>query len=281
MSSSGDLAVLEVPSFRVTATWPSAQLQSLARFQPRSFCPFPRGVVVDARTVNEPDAFRSFSWWDDEHLAIQTYGGFFLVSTLSVFQNILGQSIDQIAEHSALSDAIALSAADQLRRLLVLEQSTTYLDSESQQVSLFAHDQASAEPSLLTNLKHYILNGGYTSKPFNPRVTLQTRSLNLLVIQTITPMECISRKLKLEEFGTAVELARAHGIDVDIVYKHQWIVSRLRFCPIEALSKVHDVYFVLGECLNFVPAKWDNLRRLIDLGCSKTQEPSFIQQAEV
>jgi hypothetical protein len=281
LSLSGHLAVMEVPSFRVTAAWSSLQLQTGTFLRPLSAPIFPSTAVVDARGPALPDAFRSFSWWGSDHLAIQSFGGYFLVSALDSFQNILGPAFDQLEVPATLTRAQTTDAAKNLFRLMILEQSTIYTDSNGQQVPLFSTGSTAPEPSLLMRFKHFLLEGGLTSQPFNAEAKLQSQTMNLLVVQTVTPMEIISRKLKLEEFGTALELAKAHGVDTDIVLKHQWIVSRARFCPIEALSKVNDVLFIVGECLNYTPAKFENIRRLVELGLAKTQEESFVEKAKV
>ena len=48
------------------------------------------------------------------------------------------------------------------------------------------------------------------------------RTHRLLAIQSTTPEELYERKIRLEEYGEAISLARAYGLDCDTVYQQQW-----------------------------------------------------------
>lgn len=56
--------------------------------------------------------------------------------------------------------------------------------------------------------------------PVPPRCIHRTH--RLLAIQSTTPEELYERKLRLEEYGEALSLARAYGLDCDVVYQRQW-----------------------------------------------------------
>jgi hypothetical protein len=44
----------------------------------------------------------------------------------------------------------------------------------------------------------------------------------LLHIKSTTPEELFERKLQSEEYGEALQLAKAYNLDADLVYQKQW-----------------------------------------------------------
>ncbi len=51
---------------------------------------------------------------------------------------------------------------------------------------------------------------------------LVTRNYRLICLKSTTPEELYSRKIDHEEYGEALMLAKAYGLDCDLVYQRQW-----------------------------------------------------------
>ena len=74
-----------------------------------------------------------------------------------------------------------------------------------------------------------------------------------------------------EEYGEALALARAYGLDCDLVYQRQWRNVPATIASInDYLSKVAKRNWVLRECLERVPEDVDAARELLLYGLKNT-----------
>lgn len=75
----------------------------------------------------------------------------------------------------------------------------------------------------------------------------------------------------LIEYGEALALARAYGLDCDLVYQRQWRNAPASVATIhDYLSKVSKRDWVLRECLGRVPDDVDAVRELLTYGLKNT-----------
>lgn len=49
-----------------------------------------------------------------------------------------------------------------------------------------------------------------------------TETHRLFSLRSITPMELFHQKIEAEEYGVALDLAKAYGLDSDLVYQRKW-----------------------------------------------------------
>ncbi len=84
---------------------------------------------------------------------------------------------------------------------------------------------------------------------------LVTRNYRLICLKSTTPEELYSRKIDHEEYGEALMLAKAYGLDCDLVYQRQW-----RKTPVSVAS-IQD-YLVKGVTTlrtSLVPYQWGDV----------------------
>lgn len=103
------------------------------------------------------------------------------------------------------------------------------------------------------------------------------RKFSLLHFKSTTPEELFERKLKLEEYGEALQLARSYKLDTDLVYQKQWRAKPIsKSTIIDYLSKIKKRSWILHECLQRVSPNIDTTKYLIDFGLRGTDLDSLI-----
>lgn len=89
---------------------------------------------------------------------------------------------------------------------------------------------------------------------------------------TRTPEELFEEKLFREEYDAALEIARIHGLNSDLVYQKQWNKADVSVESIDNfLSKVLDHHWVFGECLERIPQDLSSNKYLLDFGIELTE----------
>ena len=274
-SMNGELAILRLPGFQHEALYqPEELLPIMGHDASKCTSTVLAAARLDPRSSALPDAIRSVAWWDEQHLILQSFAGAFLVSPVQAPGNLLGKTVEHVAPCSAFGSAVLLDTEANRRRLVVLEQVDTYLDHNHKEVPLLAE---ALEPglSMLQRIKRF-LHWSLQIELFNSDIAFVEQTFNLVDFQTITPYEDVCRKLQKEEYGTAAELAVEHGLGTDLVYQYQWNAARSSACPLEALAKVQNVFYVLDQCFSFVPSKLDNIKRLLTVGMKRIQESEIL-----
>ena len=279
LSLTGHIAVFRLPAFQLVICWQPEDFLPLFVTNAPTVTTLPVHARIDARTSALPDAVRSIAWWNEQHLVLQSYAGAFLVSPIDQPRNILGKTVERLAPLSAFGNSVLVDAAKDRRCIVVLEQVDTYLDSSHKPVECLASAlvEGPKVPSLSQRVRRFFY-GSLQDELFNTNVAFVERAFNLVSFQTITPYEDVCRKLQKEEYGTAAELAAEHGLDTDLVYEFQWNATCQKLCPLEVLSKIHNTFYVIDQCLNFIPNKLDNIKRLLALGIKRITEPDATAQ---
>ncbi len=79
-------------------------------------------------------------------------------------------------------------------------------------------------------------------QPPRKRHRTVSRTYRLLGFKRTTPDELYMWKLDAEEYGEALALARAYGLDCDLVYQRQWRNTKATITAIhDYLSKVTQI----------------------------------------
>ena len=98
---------------------------------------------------------------------------------------------------------------------------------------------------------------------------------------TRTPEELFQDKLLHEEYEAALEIARIHGLDSDLVYQRQWNKSDVTLDSIDNfLSKVNDYQWVLGECIERIPQELESNKYLLDFGIDLTETIADFEETD-
>ncbi|XP_021958481.1 neuroblastoma-amplified sequence [Folsomia candida] len=93
----------------------------------------------------------------------------------------------------------------------------------------------------------------------------------IFLLRNITPQELFHQKIEAEEYGEALDLARAYKLDSDLVYQRQWSKSPVSVNTIrDYLGKIKKRNWVLQECLERIPPNADAARELLTFGLQGT-----------
>lgn len=97
------------------------------------------------------------------------------------------------------------------------------------------------------------------------------RKFSIMHFKSTTPEELFIRKLNAEEYGEALQLAKAYKLDTDLVYQKQWKIKPISKSTIlDYLSKIKKRSWVLQECLVRVSENIDYTKFLIEFGLRGT-----------
>ena len=100
-------------------------------------------------------------------------------------------------------------------------------------------------------------------------------------IDTRTPEELFEDKLLNEEYETALEIARIHSLNSDLVYQKQWNKADVTIESIDRfLVKVTDPQWVLSECLERIPQDLATNKYLLDFGIELTESVVDVNEME-
>ncbi|KAG9494612.1 hypothetical protein GDO78_002120 [Eleutherodactylus coqui] len=87
----------------------------------------------------------------------------------------------------------------------------------------------------------------------------------------------LSLEIDHEEYGEALSLAQAYGLDTDLVYQRQWRKSAVNIATIQDyLSKIKKRSWVLHECLERVPENVDAAKELLMFGLKGTDLEALV-----
>ncbi|KAF1512359.1 Neuroblastoma-amplified sequence, partial [Eudyptula albosignata] len=104
-----------------------------------------------------------------------------------------------------------------------------------------------------------------------------TKNFRLVSLRSTTPEELYQRKIDNEEYGEALSLAQAYGLDSDLVYQRQWRKSAVNVASIQDyLSKIKKRAWVLHECLERVPENVDAAKKLLQYGLKGTDLEALV-----
>nr|KAG5692694.1 hypothetical protein BaRGS_008557 [Batillaria attramentaria] len=122
----------------------------------------------------------------------------------------------------------------------------------------------------------YFLTDSERFMPPKKKPKTVTKVYRMVWLKSTTPEELYARKIDAEEYGEALALAQAYGLDCDLVYQRQWRKSPVSLASIQDyLSKISKRAWVLHECLERVPENIDAARELLQYGLRGTDLPAL------
>ncbi|CAI9734159.1 neuroblastoma-amplified sequence-like [Octopus vulgaris] len=127
----------------------------------------------------------------------------------------------------------------------------------------------------------YYVTDNERFQPLRKKPKLVNRTYQLVCLRSTTPEELYAQKIDNEEYGEALALAKAYGLDCDLVYQRQWQKSPVSIASIEDyLRKISKRSWVLHECLERVPETINALRELMEYGLKGTDLQAMIAIAK-
>ncbi|GAB1605191.1 neuroblastoma-amplified sequence-like [Argonauta hians] len=127
----------------------------------------------------------------------------------------------------------------------------------------------------------YYVTDNERFQPLRKKPKLVNRTYQLVCLRSTTPEELYAQKIDNEEYGEALALAKAYGLDCDLVYQRQWQKSTVSLASIEDyLRKISKRSWVLHECIERVPDSINALRELMEYGLKGTDLQAMIAIAK-
>ncbi|CAB3379605.1 Hypothetical predicted protein [Cloeon dipterum] len=226
------------------------------------------------------------SWWSENVLIISRYSGAVSVCSISDLQNLLGESPEFFAGCPQISAAYGdgkgflslecevnftrkkKSQFDDSLEEEELDEGISSDEAEiSQDASMLGRGAGAVKAAL------YWATDSDKFKPPRANPKIMKRTYRLLGLKSTTPEELYSRKIDNEEYGEALQLARAYGLDCDLVYQRQWRSKKVSVATIhDYLSKISKRSWVLKECADRVPETAAAARELLQFGLHATSK---------
>uniref|UniRef100_A0A8K9VB36 NBAS subunit of NRZ tethering complex n=1 Tax=Oncorhynchus mykiss TaxID=8022 RepID=A0A8K9VB36_ONCMY len=283
---SGRLSVWDLPSLRQTVSWDQQLQPGFEEINPEW-----KTSLEKRKKIKDKEQYYSLcevAWWSDCVLILARCSGSLTVSSVRTLQNLLGKSCEWFQPSprvTAAHDGGFLSLECEVR----LAQKRGRLDSnmggvasedeEGEEGDSDSDDESSAKARYSGYVKQglYYVTEMERFAPPRKRPRTVVKSYRLVSLRSTTPEELYQRKIDNEEYGEALSLAQAYGLDSDLVYQRQWRKSTVSIASIQDyLSKIHKRSWVLHECVERVPENVDAAKELLQYGLKGTDLEALI-----
>ncbi|XP_009584115.1 PREDICTED: neuroblastoma-amplified sequence-like, partial [Fulmarus glacialis] len=223
------------------------------------------------------------NWWADNSVILARCSGALTVSSVKTLRNLLGKScewFESSPQVTSAHDGGFLSLECEIKlvpKRLRLEGRPG--DEDEGEDDSDSDDETSAKDRYFSYLKQglYFVTEMERFAPPRKRPRTITKNFRLVSLRSTTPEELYQRKIDNEEYGEALSLAQAYGLDSDLVYQRQWRKSAVNVASIQDyLSKIKKRAWVLHECLERVPENVDAAKKLLQYGLKGTDLEALV-----
>lgn len=278
---SGKLSIWEMPSLRLQGEWPQSEQPGYDEINPDW-----RSSVEKRKKMKDKEFYYSLmdiNWWADNAVILARCSGSLTVSSVRTLKNLLGKSCEwfepspQVAaahDGGFLSLECEVKLVPKRSRLENRTGEDEYGDEDSD-----CDEEMSAKARYFAYIKQglYFVTEMERFAPPRKRPRTITKTYRLVSLRSTTPEELYQRKIDNEEYGEALSLAHAYGLDTDLVYQRQWRKSTVNIATIQDyLSKIKKRSWVLHECLERVPENVDAAKELLMFGLKGTDLEAMI-----
>ncbi|XP_066453161.1 NBAS subunit of NRZ tethering complex [Eleutherodactylus coqui] len=278
---SGKLSIWEIPSLRLQGAWPQSDQPECDEINPDW-----RSSVEKRKKMKDKESYYPLidvNWWADNAVILARCSGSLTVSSVKTLKNLLGKSCEWFepspqvtAAHDGgfLSLECEVKFASKRSRLDTRSGEDEYGDQDSD-----FDDEMSAKDRYLSYIKQGLYYATEMERFAPPRKRPRTimKTYRLVSLRSTTPEELYQRKIDHEEYGEALSLAQAYGLDTDLVYQRQWRKSAVNIATIQDyLSKIKKRSWVLHECLERVPENVDAAKELLMFGLKGTDLEALV-----
>ncbi|KAJ8683328.1 hypothetical protein QAD02_019120 [Eretmocerus hayati] len=273
LHTDGTISIWSIPTLKLQNQWKLTEqpeydvTSSFKTMKPRKYL----------KSVTEFHPL-DIGWWSDSAVIIARYCGSVSVCSITNLENFLGYRPEFLHNHPQIAE---LGGA---RGFLCLDCEVTVFsmkrnrDSNSEDQTLdLSSDSEKDEDSKPTTLLNYTTNMMQNAiysitdiekfQPKRKRSKVFLKIYRLMGIKSTTPEKLYSRKIEMEEYERALELAEIYNLDPDLVYQTRWRKSEFSIDDInEYLSKVKNKLWVVNECVTRVPETLEATKQLLHFG---------------
>eukprot|EP00794_Sanderia_malayensis_P009896 gene9896-10909_t len=282
LHQNGSLSLWAMPSLKLQNTWSSSE-QEYFNVPSSEF-----SFASSASKANDQASHKNvcgIKWWSDKAAICSKCSGAITVTSTKNFKNLLGHSPEIFEPWPRTTNAND-------GQFLVLECEKVYhspgekgqLKEKITTSDFFDKDEESE--TVMNRLSEvfkqtmFFLTEHEKFQPMAKKIKYLQRTYRLVSLKSTTPEELYSRKIDLEEYGEALDLAKRFKLDTDLVYQRQWSRKPMTVISIkDYLSKIKSRFWVLNECVQRVPDDLDTLKHLLQYGLLGTSL-SVIQAVE-
>ncbi|XP_029451786.1 neuroblastoma-amplified sequence [Rhinatrema bivittatum] len=278
---SGKLTIWGLPSLKQQGKWHQNDQPGYDEINPNW-----RSSLEKRKKMKDKESFYSLidvNWWADNAVILARCSGALTVSSVKTLKNLLGKSCEWFEpslQVTAAHDGGFLSLECEIklapkRSRLEKRPGEDADDNEDSDCD----DENSAKARYFSYIKQglYFVTEMERFAPPRKRPRMITKNYRLVSLKSTTPEELYQRKIENEEYGEALSLAHAYGLDTDLVYQRQWRKSAVNIASIQDyLSKIKKRSWVLHECVERVPESVDAAKELLQYGLKGTDVEALI-----
>ncbi|XP_028652676.1 NBAS subunit of NRZ tethering complex [Erpetoichthys calabaricus] len=277
---SGSLTLWDLPSLKQCGEWSQIIQPGFDEINPEWHNSLDRRKKIKDKESYYP--LIDVNWWTDNAVILARCSGSLTVSSVKTLKNLLGKSCEWFEPSPQVTAAhdggfLTLECEVKSQKRPRLESSQN--EDEDEDGDSDSDDECSAKARYFSYLKQglYYVTEMERFAPPRKRPRTITKNYRLVSLRSTTPEELYQRKIDNEEYGEALSLAKAYGLDSDLVYQRQWRKSAVSIASIQDyLSKIRKRSWVLHECVERVPENVDAAKELLQYGLKGTDLEALI-----
>ncbi|KAK3595169.1 hypothetical protein CHS0354_002768 [Potamilus streckersoni] len=277
--TSGKFSLWAVPSFRRLKVWEHLEQPGSEELSP-DFVENPQ-IRKHFKDLVPSKNLIDVNWWSSEAVILARCSGAVTVSSKYTLKNLLGTSPEWFEPSPQVSAVhyggfLGLEVENKFpskRRLAGLDadENNDDSDDDDDDVGFYSKTKEFMQQTL------YFVTDSERFQPPRKKPKIVNRTYRLVSLKSTTPEELFARKINNEEYGEALALAKAYGLDSDLVYQRQWKKSPVSKAAIQDyLSKIKKRAWVLHECMERISESIDAMKELLEFGLHGTDLPALI-----
>ncbi|VDI29643.1 neuroblastoma-amplified sequence, partial [Mytilus galloprovincialis] len=269
---SGKLTIWRLPSLKLYHCWGLEEQPNFDEISPEFTDNPQRGKTL--KDLVPCKNLVDVNWWDSKSLILSRCTGAVTVSSTKTLKNLLGTSPEWFEPSSRVTGVhhdgflgLEVECVFPQKRRLGDTTEEEFEDSDDEETSF-----VSKTTKLTKDVLYYVTDmERFQHQEKDQRVDISVFiTLHCYINPSVNkiPMEHI---IDHEEYGEALELAKAYGLDTDRVYQRQWKKSDVSIASIQDyLSKIKKRSWVFHECIERIPYNIDAMRELLEFGLKGT-----------
>uniref|UniRef100_A0A8C2PVG0 NBAS subunit of NRZ tethering complex n=1 Tax=Cyprinus carpio TaxID=7962 RepID=A0A8C2PVG0_CYPCA len=273
---SGSLSLWDIPSFKLRGSWKQEEQPGFDEINPEW-----KTSLEKRKKIKDKEQYQSLldvSWWSETALILARCSGALTVSSVRTLKNLLGKSCEWFETSPRVTSAhdggfLSLECEVKLAHKRSRLESSVMGEEDDGDDDSDSDEESSAKARYFGYVKQglYYVTEMERFAPPRKRPRTVIKNYRLVSLRSTTPEELYQRKIDNEEYGEALSLAQAYGLDSDLVYQRQWRKSTVSIASIQDyLSKIKKRSWVLHECVERVPENVDAAKELLQYGLKGT-----------